>query len=202
MQNGDNYALVCGVLISKDKNADSSLLGFKRPVLDVEVLCNQNQKTTIECITVVISDVFLAKTTSGYKPGDILTITGEIQSTPDGILYLNATDIERIYISSNDNPAIGLVASRSELLTKKPRLNLVLLCGIVLSSEKNKAEIRIDRQKFTRGDLQKYDIISINLSEAEALKISEGDTICFLGEIGNDGTNCIIYPSDIKILAK
>ena len=195
----DNFAILTGILFSKERNADSKLLNLKRPVLDLEVICYEGETPVFESVAVIVVDTYLAKISNGYKIGDIITVTGKIRCTGAGVLYVEAMEIEKNYSAGvGEDFTIELIASRMKLIEKTPKFNLAHVCGKVTHQADKYVALEVERTSKVRGDLQENDVVLLNLSRYLGLSPEIGDRIYCFGEIGGEDEKSYIYPSSLR----
>lgn len=199
-----NYAVITGILVSKDRNANYDEL--KRPVLDIEVICNHTGDPTFEIFPVIVCDVMLAKTIAGYQIGDILTVQGTVRNDVEGKAYIEAEDLAKnMRIGTGESFPVEYMISRSSLMQTTPRFNLVIVVGKVVTitskNQKSLAEIVIDREGYSKGNLLQTDTIHIDISEIKE-KVQCGDEVLCMGEVGGDANHPVIYPQSIRTLSR
>lgn len=206
-----NYAVLTGILIGKDRNANHAEI--KRPILDLEIIRERNGEPLFEQFPVIICDVSVAKPVAGYKLGDILTVQGTVRNADDGSTYLEADEIARVQKSSiGESKTVEYALSRIELAQLSPRFNLGILIGKIKQVKTQKESenlqnseisnlIEIKRSFLSRGNLNEVDAIEIKPGETDA-GFQSGDEVLCMGEFGGESGRPSFYPSTIRLISK
>jgi len=191
----NNYVIVTGVLLSKNRNANT--ISIKRPVLDLELMfINEEHELLFGQIPIVVPDVSTAKLVAGIKIGDVLTISGAIRNDKIEGMYIEAFEFSKRHYSGN----INLTAGRASLLQDSHRFNIVFLYGQIIEKNQTSVRIKTHRQYGSVGDLTTEDIITIQLSEKQLQELQPKDNIYLVGEFCDDYTKTCIIANTIKII--
>lgn len=183
-----NLAIITGLLISKDRNADN--IDIKRPILDFEVIFDMNG-VSFEKIPVLLPGGALARSAAGCQVGGIYLVCGETRVV-DGKVCVEA---KRIALLSGEKKKQPLLVSRADLMKYTLSPNIASFMGTVKYVDGASGLVKVRRENMTQGDLTHEDDIPVLFPDD--MEISEGATVLCTGQIQED----IVMLEDILVVS-
>lgn len=190
-KNKDNFCLVSGIVTRRENKMDN--VDMKRPTLYMEIVRITGNEICFDEIPLLFSDYSISKTISGYKSGDILTVSGVLAHDENVGVYINVDAIDKLH---QPEKLKSIPYARATLLKKPHLFNLCILDGITEDS----SHIKIKRRSLFKGDLKKEDNIPIFYKE----DVQPNKPIQIIGYLGKDTKtgNVIVYTQDQYIKEK
>lgn len=188
----DNFALITGLLVAKDRNADNA--DIKRPVLDFELIYRDEEGIYLERIPALLSGGALARSLPGLVVGGIYVIGGSIRNDINYGLYIEVTKL--VNLSEPKKKSEPLSVSRVRLMESELCPNHAFLSGVVTDSEYGLLQIESKRKNLTKGDLTRTDKITVDALDADIPEI--GDYVVCMGQV----CSSCIFADAVHVIAK
>lgn len=173
----NNFVLMTGLLVSKERNADN--VDSKRPVLDFEVLFQSENGPCIEAIPALLSGGPLARSLPGLNVGAIYEIGGYVRNDEEQGLYVEVTKLVKLCENKKTSNPVSLMRVRLMEMEMVP--NVAMVIGKVKSCQYGLLQVRVERETLTKGDLTDADEITVDALDTKPPQI--GDTVTCIGQL-------------------
>lgn len=194
-QQENNYMIVTALIQKVNKTA---IVGKnKRPVMDVEIVREHNGEFDFITVPVIICDILLSKTFSGFKPGEIITIEGALRSDLDNNLCIEAKCISRIEEKiTGEKREIEYAISRLKLASMVQKFNICCAIGKLNwnpQDKENTITLSVKNDTPASGLVDRIDNISFYTNKKKLSTLKQGKQYCCIGTIGLKNGNPTFY---------
>lgn len=173
----DNFVILTGILVNKDKNADNA--DIKRPVLDFEILFHSEDGPCLERIGALLPGGAIARKLPGLTIGSIYFVGGYLRCDPQYGLYVEVNRI--LKISDERRGGEPLAVRRTKLMEMEMIPNVAVITGKVADSQYGLLQVEVERETLTKGDLTKSDLITVDA--LNTLEPELGEMVVCRGQI-------------------